>query len=224
MLKLISVLTLTWHVLAEVPTDEERKAILECHTKLREHVNPPASNMMLMNYSIEMENLAVKYFANCRLPVDREPFQGTSELLMDELPERPQFVQQLCQVNGNNYDYVRDQCNAPCSDYNLMAWAVSTQVGCALKTCPNRSDDSKSTYTLVCLYKPGDDSLTGRPYESGRSCSQCPDGYTCRRNQCYKGIPPTTSTSIAMPTTSIGAVLPTVGALIFAVLLLHCLE
>uniref|UniRef100_A0A5K3FZD5 SCP domain-containing protein n=1 Tax=Mesocestoides corti TaxID=53468 RepID=A0A5K3FZD5_MESCO len=223
MLKLLSVLILTWHVLAEVPSDEERKAIVECHTKLREHVNPPASNMMLMNYSIEMENLAVLFFADCRPPTNRKLFQGTSELLMDRLPEKPQFAQELCKVNGNNYDYVKDKCYGPCSDYNLMVWAVSTQVGCALKTCPEQGDVSKSTYALVCLYKPGDDSLTGRPYESGRSCSQCPDGYACQRNQCNKGTPPATSTSIAMATTSIGTVLPTVEALIFAVLPLHCL-
>uniref|UniRef100_A0A5K3FD38 SCP domain-containing protein n=1 Tax=Mesocestoides corti TaxID=53468 RepID=A0A5K3FD38_MESCO len=222
--KLLCVLILTWHVLAEVPTDEERKEILECHTRLREHVNPPASNMMLMNYSIEMENLAVKSLADCRPPSDLEPFQGTSELLMDELPEKPQFVQELSTVNGKTYDYERDDCSGPCRDYNLMVWATSTQVGCATKKCPKRGDVSKSTYALVCIYKPGDNSVAERPYKSGKSCSQCPGGYGCQRNQCYKDTPTTTASSIVMTTTSIGTLLSTVETLIFAALLLHCLE
>uniref|UniRef100_A0A5K3FWU9 SCP domain-containing protein n=1 Tax=Mesocestoides corti TaxID=53468 RepID=A0A5K3FWU9_MESCO len=87
MLKLLVLLILTWLVLADVPTVEERKAIVECHTKLREHVNPPASNMMLMNYTIEMENLAVKYLADCRPPTDGKPFEGTSDLTICRLPE-----------------------------------------------------------------------------------------------------------------------------------------
>uniref|UniRef100_A0A5K3FJ48 SCP domain-containing protein n=1 Tax=Mesocestoides corti TaxID=53468 RepID=A0A5K3FJ48_MESCO len=155
MLKLLSLLILTWHVLAEVPTDEERKAILECHTSLREHVNPPASNMMLMNYSIEMENLAVTYFADCRPPRNREPFQGTFELLFHDLPEKSQYVQELCKVNGNDYDYEKDDCSRSCREYYHMVRATLTQVGCALKACPNRNDASNSTYTLVCIYKPG---------------------------------------------------------------------
>uniref|UniRef100_A0A5K3FPG8 Secreted protein n=1 Tax=Mesocestoides corti TaxID=53468 RepID=A0A5K3FPG8_MESCO len=88
MLKLLSLLMLTWHVLAEVPTDEDRKAIVECHTKLCEHVDPPASNMFLVIYLIEMENFAVKFFAACRPLSTREPFQGTIKLLMQGLLEK----------------------------------------------------------------------------------------------------------------------------------------
>uniref|UniRef100_A0A5K3FQ20 SCP domain-containing protein n=1 Tax=Mesocestoides corti TaxID=53468 RepID=A0A5K3FQ20_MESCO len=174
--------------------------------------------MMLLNYSIEMENLAVKFFADYRPPSNREPFEGTSELLMDGLPEKPQFVQELCNANSNGYDYERNDCSGFCRPYNLMVWAVSTQVGCASKECPNGRDTLKSRYALVCIYKPGDNLLDKRPYESGTSCSQCPDGYGCLRNQCYGGTPTTTATSIAMTTTSSGTIF------IFATLLLHCLK
>uniref|UniRef100_A0A5K3FSJ4 Ly6/PLAUR domain-containing protein 6 n=1 Tax=Mesocestoides corti TaxID=53468 RepID=A0A5K3FSJ4_MESCO len=73
---------------------------------------------------------------------------------------------------------------------------------------------------LVCIYKPSDRLVAARPYERGESCSQCPDGYGCQRNQCYRDTPATAS--IAMTTTSIGTVLSTIEALIFAMLLLHC--
>uniref|UniRef100_A0A5K3FRU5 SCP domain-containing protein n=1 Tax=Mesocestoides corti TaxID=53468 RepID=A0A5K3FRU5_MESCO len=221
-LKLLSLLILTWHVLAEVPTDVERKAIVECHTKLREHVNSPASNMLLMNYSIEMENLAVQFLADCQPPSNREPFQGTSNLLIDRLPEKPKYAQKLCNFNGNDYDYEKGQCSSYCREYNLMVWATSTQVGCALKACPRGGDASKPMYALVCIYKPGDNSLARRSYESGQSCSRCSDGYGCQRNQCYKETPPTPT--ISTTTTSISAVLSTIEALVFATLLLHCLE
>uniref|UniRef100_A0A5K3FKF0 SCP domain-containing protein n=1 Tax=Mesocestoides corti TaxID=53468 RepID=A0A5K3FKF0_MESCO len=203
MLKFLSVLVLTWHVLAEVPTDEERKAIVECHTKLREHVKPSASNMMLMNYTIEMENLAVKYLADCRPPTDGKPFEGTSYQTIYRLPENSQYVQELCKVNGANYDYERNRCSGRCIAYNQMVWAESTQFGCALKKCPEGGDISKARNTLACIYKPGDATVTNRPYENGTSCSRCPDGYGCQRNQCYKVTLTTTATSIAMTTPSL---------------------
>uniref|UniRef100_A0A5K3FSA8 SCP domain-containing protein n=1 Tax=Mesocestoides corti TaxID=53468 RepID=A0A5K3FSA8_MESCO len=99
-----------------------------------------------------------------------------------------------------------------------MVWSALTQVGCALKNCPNRDDVSKTRYALVCIYKPGERSVAVRPYESGKSCSRCPDGYGCLRNQCYKDTP-TTKTS-----TSVGTLLPTIEALLFTMLLLHCFE
>uniref|UniRef100_A0A5K3FGG2 SCP domain-containing protein n=1 Tax=Mesocestoides corti TaxID=53468 RepID=A0A5K3FGG2_MESCO len=204
MLKFLSMLILMWRVLAKVPTDEERKTILECHTKLREHVNPPASNMLLLNYSVEMEHLAVKYFADCRPPINREPFRGTSNLLMIGRSEKSRSVQELCKVNGNFYDYEKDQCSGPCLVHNLMVWASAAEVGCASKVCPNEFDSSKSKYALVCIYKLSDPCLTGRPYDKGKSCSRCPDGYGCLRNQCYKGEPITTL--VDMTTTPIGTV------------------
>uniref|UniRef100_A0A5K3FJP4 SCP domain-containing protein n=1 Tax=Mesocestoides corti TaxID=53468 RepID=A0A5K3FJP4_MESCO len=222
MLKLLPLLILTWHVLADVPTDEERKAIVECHTKLREHVNPPASNMLLMNYSLELENLAVQFFADCQPPSNREPFQGTADLLIDGLPEKPKYVEELCKVNGNDYDYEKNDCSGNCREYKLMVWATAAQVGCASKECPNGFDALKSRYALVCIYKPSDNFLAKRPYESGESCSRCPDGYRCLRNQCYEDKP--TTTSIAMTTTSIGTVLSTIEALLFTMLLLPLLE
>uniref|UniRef100_A0A5K3F441 SCP domain-containing protein n=1 Tax=Mesocestoides corti TaxID=53468 RepID=A0A5K3F441_MESCO len=58
-------MVLIWSAVTEIPTDEQRREIVELHTKLRESVQPPASNMMLMRYSSELEALAQKYIANC---------------------------------------------------------------------------------------------------------------------------------------------------------------
>uniref|UniRef100_A0A5K3FQN9 SCP domain-containing protein n=1 Tax=Mesocestoides corti TaxID=53468 RepID=A0A5K3FQN9_MESCO len=103
-----------------------------------------------------------------------------------------------------------------------MVWATAAQVGCSSKACPNGFDASKSRYALVCIYKLSDALLVKGPYESGKSCSRCPDGYGCQRNQCYRDTQTTTATAIT--TTSTGTVLSTIETIMFPMLLLHCLE
>uniref|UniRef100_A0A5K3G2G4 SCP domain-containing protein n=1 Tax=Mesocestoides corti TaxID=53468 RepID=A0A5K3G2G4_MESCO len=48
MSKLVGLLLVAWHVVAEVPSKKEREEIVECHTKLREGVQPTAAGMQLM--------------------------------------------------------------------------------------------------------------------------------------------------------------------------------
>ncbi|VDD80244.1 unnamed protein product [Mesocestoides corti] len=75
-----------------------------------------------------------------------------------------------------------------------MVWATSTQVGCAANKCPDRSNGSKFTYVMICIYTPG---VQERPYEDGSSCSRCPDNYGCDRNQCFKNATVSSSLSTA---------------------------
>uniref|UniRef100_A0A5K3FTD6 SCP domain-containing protein n=1 Tax=Mesocestoides corti TaxID=53468 RepID=A0A5K3FTD6_MESCO len=56
---------LIWSVVGEMFTETERKEIVELHTQLRESVQPPASNMLMMRYSPELETLAEKWIVNC---------------------------------------------------------------------------------------------------------------------------------------------------------------
>uniref|UniRef100_A0A5K3FU64 SCP domain-containing protein n=1 Tax=Mesocestoides corti TaxID=53468 RepID=A0A5K3FU64_MESCO len=65
MLKIIYLLTLLWWAEARSPTDVERNQIVEMLTTSREQVDPPARNMMLMEYSDDLENLAQKWLKNC---------------------------------------------------------------------------------------------------------------------------------------------------------------
>uniref|UniRef100_A0A5K3FWY0 SCP domain-containing protein n=1 Tax=Mesocestoides corti TaxID=53468 RepID=A0A5K3FWY0_MESCO len=215
MLQLMCLLVLTWPVLAEVPTDEERSTIIECHTKIREGVQPTASNMQLMNYSTDMENLAVKLVANCQIPSDLSPFQGKGYTILFEGNEVPQFADVICKVNGSNYNYEMNSCNGDCDEYKQMVWATSTQIGCASNKCANSNDASKSKYLMACVYNPGQEDLSGRPYESGPICSQCPQRYGCTRNQCDQNAQTTSSS------TTISTTLSTLKVLFVAVLLPH---
>uniref|UniRef100_A0A5K3FPE5 Venom peptide n=1 Tax=Mesocestoides corti TaxID=53468 RepID=A0A5K3FPE5_MESCO len=58
MLTLICLVTLLWWAEANSPTNQERKEIVKLLTTKREPVIPPASNMMLMEYSDDLERLA----------------------------------------------------------------------------------------------------------------------------------------------------------------------
>uniref|UniRef100_A0A5K3FTA8 Uncharacterized protein n=1 Tax=Mesocestoides corti TaxID=53468 RepID=A0A5K3FTA8_MESCO len=145
MLRVVLILALTWFVVAEVPSDEERKQIVECHTKLREEVQPTAGNMQLMVRSCE---------------------DSTKQCLM---------------LIGCN-------CRMP----------TSTDI---LFYCLN-----------FCLFRAiHPPTLVEQHYERGSSCSKCPAGYECHRNQC---VDPTWTISVST------LVLP-MNILLSAVLLAH---
>uniref|UniRef100_A0A5K3G1M2 SCP domain-containing protein n=1 Tax=Mesocestoides corti TaxID=53468 RepID=A0A5K3G1M2_MESCO len=53
------------HAFAEVPSQPERDKIMEQLTKLREDVEPEATNMNLLSYSKEMERVAETWVTRC---------------------------------------------------------------------------------------------------------------------------------------------------------------
>uniref|UniRef100_A0A5K3FCN0 Conotoxin n=1 Tax=Mesocestoides corti TaxID=53468 RepID=A0A5K3FCN0_MESCO len=48
MRRVIFILALIWSAVADIPKEEERSQVAEFLMNLRESVNPPASNMLLM--------------------------------------------------------------------------------------------------------------------------------------------------------------------------------
>uniref|UniRef100_A0A5K3FX60 SCP domain-containing protein n=1 Tax=Mesocestoides corti TaxID=53468 RepID=A0A5K3FX60_MESCO len=221
MIKFICVLALVCNVLADVPSQEERNTIMECHTKLREGVTPTASNMQLMTYSSEMEKLAEEAVAACSpiTPnrVSYPQFQGVGFIYTFSTSEQPTYHDLLCTVDGSTYGYADDTCGFGCRDYKQMVWANSTQVGCASKTCALRRGESKPPHVMACVYKPSVPRLKGRPYEEGVSCSKCPEGYGCNRNQCDAKTPSAAKTTSGASATS------SLTVLLSAVLIAQCL-
>uniref|UniRef100_A0A5K3G260 SCP domain-containing protein n=1 Tax=Mesocestoides corti TaxID=53468 RepID=A0A5K3G260_MESCO len=115
--------------MADIPTEEKRTQIVEFLTSLRESVDPPASNMMIL--------------------------------------------------------------------------ATSNAVSCAQTECTRQGDASES-YLTLCLFKLNGGNADERPYEQGKSCSECPDGFACRRKQCSDDPSPVTHSP--SPTTFISTI------------------
>uniref|UniRef100_A0A5K3FXH5 SCP domain-containing protein n=1 Tax=Mesocestoides corti TaxID=53468 RepID=A0A5K3FXH5_MESCO len=110
----------------------------------------------------------------------------------------------FCTVNGSDYSHADNDCKSDCYNYKQMVLANVTQIGCALHPCPSSSGNSKTEIAIACGYNAISDDRSGRPYEEGVSCSKCPEGYGCNRNQCdAKSLSQATTTSGASGVSSL---------------------
>uniref|UniRef100_A0A5K3FI94 SCP domain-containing protein n=1 Tax=Mesocestoides corti TaxID=53468 RepID=A0A5K3FI94_MESCO len=163
----------------------------ELHLQLRENVQPPASNMLLMRYSTELESLINEWLENCLL---KEPDSTTSpqyhntSILMAAGSKRNYSFDAIFEgavYQKNRYTYENNSCAGYCFHYKQIVWAEATEFACATKKC-------NAHYFAMCLYRPAHNWPRERPYATGVSCSKCPEGYECYRNQCYANTEPVT--------------------------------
>uniref|UniRef100_A0A5K3F4P6 SCP domain-containing protein n=1 Tax=Mesocestoides corti TaxID=53468 RepID=A0A5K3F4P6_MESCO len=149
------------NVLANAPTQKERDGILEFHTRLRETVSPTAGNMMMMNYSLEMENLAIKWVKRCRFEhpssTTDSVYAGYGQnlaLIGGYLPNLTQMAQGWYN-EISDYTYANNYCRGVCGHYTQMVWARSVGLGCAMKQCDHiKPDWPKPVFLMACQYAP----------------------------------------------------------------------
>uniref|UniRef100_A0A5K3FIN4 SCP domain-containing protein n=1 Tax=Mesocestoides corti TaxID=53468 RepID=A0A5K3FIN4_MESCO len=194
MKKVLYLAALIWIVSGQVPTVEERTRIMELLTEVRESVDPPASNMMMLTYSSELESIAKDWIANCSVLAPDPRY----------LPENVSATQ--------SFDYVFRP------SFESMVTATATAVGCSQRHCFNRTEHLPAMYYTTCLYKPVKIIITERPYNQGNSCSACPESFTCQRKQCVN-ISSVVTTSPST-TTSSSATLSPIILVNFSILLL----
>uniref|UniRef100_A0A5K3EFP4 SCP domain-containing protein n=1 Tax=Mesocestoides corti TaxID=53468 RepID=A0A5K3EFP4_MESCO len=223
MLKLVCITVLLWNVLAEVPSEKEREYIINLHTELREEVNPPASNMLMLSYSNDLEKLADDWAEHGTVQfstLSLSPKHKSLGIVYRIGPiNQPLSFGNLSELKQErqNYDYKANSCKKVCFSYKQAIWAKSSEVGCAKYRRPlGLSEDYY--YRVVCLYRPGEEFPTGLPYENGVSCSKCPEGYVCERKQCTKQS--ATKSISAKTTTAASRRLIAVGIIHFAMLIL----
>uniref|UniRef100_A0A5K3FJZ0 SCP domain-containing protein n=1 Tax=Mesocestoides corti TaxID=53468 RepID=A0A5K3FJZ0_MESCO len=113
MLKPVLLLVLTCTVLAEVPSKEERDAIMECHMKLREGVKPAASNMHLLTYSTEVEQLADAFVKGCNpsFPSSKSEYKNVGYIQPTSSDEKLDYHDVLCNVDNTSYTYENNTCH-----------------------------------------------------------------------------------------------------------------
>uniref|UniRef100_A0A5K3F9W9 SCP domain-containing protein n=1 Tax=Mesocestoides corti TaxID=53468 RepID=A0A5K3F9W9_MESCO len=106
-------------VLTEAPSDDEREAILECHRKLREGVQPPASNMALLTYSTELEQLADAFVNGCKssFPGSDLQYQNVGYIQPPSSDRKLDYRHVLCNVDSSNYTYKDNTCDGSCYEY-----------------------------------------------------------------------------------------------------------
>uniref|UniRef100_A0A5K3F9R8 SCP domain-containing protein n=1 Tax=Mesocestoides corti TaxID=53468 RepID=A0A5K3F9R8_MESCO len=187
--------SLLWIVKAQLPTIKERNELTSLLQSVRAYVVPAASDMMLMNYSDELEALMYKWVNRCdvKLPnasIDRE-YQGTGMILNKHLYLKPYYEEEFFRFlkQQEYYNYECNTCWRACPEYKMLIYAKTTHFGCAMQSC-KRPTSNSSSYVFGCLFKPGVPRVIERPYTNGTSCSMCPEGYECYKNQC-KELPPT---------------------------------
>ncbi|XP_012937597.1 serotriflin [Aplysia californica] len=182
---------------SRVPTEAEKKEIVDLHNQLRARVQPPATNMLKLSWDDELAMLAQKWAEAC----DKED----GELHHDtyrSIPGRFSVGQNLM-MGGKNFkggingwyiehkDYTYGEKTGPAEfaraligHYTQLAWARTYKIGCGAADCDGRS-------FFVCNYGPAGNIVPFKgPYETGRRCSKCKtcvdDGLCdCKHSECY---------------------------------------
>uniref|UniRef100_A0A5K3F0T8 SCP domain-containing protein n=2 Tax=Mesocestoides corti TaxID=53468 RepID=A0A5K3F0T8_MESCO len=185
MLKFILLLTVIWTVSAAIPSVVERDELLANFTKLREDVQPEASNMNLLRYSEKMQKVASAWVSLC-IPAypsaDSYPDFAKYGFIFSFYSGEPDFSDALFVTkNRTSYNYDTDTCIRSCRYYKQAVWASSTRVGCAKKYCPEHH-----LGLVACAFDRANNRQVGRPYKEGQSCSKCPKSYSCVRKQCTR--------------------------------------
>uniref|UniRef100_A0A3B4A309 LCCL domain-containing protein n=1 Tax=Periophthalmus magnuspinnatus TaxID=409849 RepID=A0A3B4A309_9GOBI len=187
-------------------TDNDAQLILDLHNKLRGQVYPQASNMEYMVWDTELERTAEEWAETCLWehgPAGLLPQIGQNLGAHWGRYRPPTFHVQAWydEVKDFSYPYPQEcnpycpfRCSGPvCTHYTqVLVWATSSRVGCAINLCYNMNVWgqiwAKAVY-LVCNYSPKGNWWGHAPYKHGTPCSACPPSYGggCKDNQCYKG-------------------------------------
>nr|CUU99883.1 hypothetical transcript [Hymenolepis microstoma] len=194
MLKVIIFLVYFCSIYARKATPQEKSQIVDSHNQARRNVSPPASNMLAMKYSSEMEYLADTWARKCQFAYPSENnilYRNISQNIAISYGhpsvDFPLFISRWVKEK-KNYDYERNSCTPgkTCGHYTQMIWSTSSSVGCAVEQCdPYFSNYPQPVYLYVCQYKPPGNYIGEKPYNAGRRCSECPRETTCRDKLCY---------------------------------------
>ncbi|KAL5108900.1 GLIPR1-like protein 1 [Taenia crassiceps] len=160
-------------------TPKERRGLIKFHLYHRSKVDPPAANMMLMKYSTEVEETALKHVSCDTKNISKLEIKGYNWNLALS-GNGGTSVEDLAAAWGHqkvHFDPSKGGSSINCGEYKKMIWANSREMGCAKADCNNSS-------VLLCLYSPGGNWLMEQPYIKGDSCSDCKGNVTCTQNQC----------------------------------------
>ncbi|XP_064396455.1 peptidase inhibitor 16-like isoform X2 [Halichondria panicea] len=164
-------------------SDDDKESILNAHNNYRSWVRPTAANMVELEWSDLLANIAQKYLENCKYyhsnKAERDKaaapyFSSVGENIL-AYTGRKMYIWYLIEImaeEGEYYNYPFCQSGRNCRRYTQIIWATTTHVGCALAHCP--AGRGKTREILVCNYGPAGNTPGVNPYIKGSTCSQCP--------------------------------------------------
>ena len=142
--------------------------ILTPHNSIRAGAVPaPTTPLPLLRWNQQVADVAAGWAKQCRM--EHNPQKGmlgenlfvTSQTTASDIPNK---AVTSWAAEAKKYDYQTNSC-APgyCFHYTQIVWRKTTDLGCAVATCPTISNWSGGTL-VVCNYSPPGNWVGERPY------------------------------------------------------------
>ncbi|KAJ7345704.1 hypothetical protein JRQ81_001654 [Phrynocephalus forsythii] len=168
--------------------DDHKEIIVNMHNAIRSDVQPPASNMMKMEWSEEAAKNAAKCIEKCSLvpsSIEDRTVQGTICGEISLQTNYPAKWESIIENFSKGYKYFKYGVGKtdPTKDvygYTQMIWHNSNRVGCATAICPQ----AENKFFYLCRYCPSGN-IVGqleKPYKEGPPCGDCRN--SCQDNLC----------------------------------------
>ncbi|XP_060113551.1 serotriflin-like [Heteronotia binoei] len=158
----------------------QQKAVTDKHNALRRSVDPPAKNMLRMEWDPAAAENARRWARRCvfeHSPKDQRTVNGVGcgeNLFMSSWPASWVEAIQAWFDEVKHFRFGHGSTTGEqIGHYTQIVWYRSNRLGCAVAYCPNR----RWTYYYVCHYCPGGN-IVGKintPYEPGSPCGDCPN-------------------------------------------------
>lgn len=186
-------------------SDMEKQHLLDEHNYLRRLVargeevrglngiaQPPAANMMELEWSSELEYIAQCQVNHCTNP-DSYCLNKADGTTVEQNYWASAFYTSIDYRLKGSYEQVKkfDPAYIPrfdnglydTAEYSKMMWADSIEIGCARGWCMKYY--LLPVDVIVCNYAPGGNVRGAPMYEMGLHCSNCPRGYWCGLDNSY---------------------------------------
>ncbi|CAK5048035.1 unnamed protein product [Meloidogyne enterolobii] len=165
----------------------DQKVIVDCHNnyrsqlangKVQNHTGnmPQGANIKQLSYSKEVEASAAKWAEKCTISHSHGNYGENLFMSSNPKTKTADALTYACNawwaevknigIQGN---LIMDRSLPGNGHATQMAWATTTQIGCALARCPA----SKWKTYLVCQYNPYGNVIGRTIYEKGKPCSGC---------------------------------------------------
>ncbi|XP_064396452.1 peptidase inhibitor 16-like isoform X2 [Halichondria panicea] len=188
-------------------SDADKSLIVKTHNDIRSDVSPTAANMIKLEWSDVLANIAHTHAEKCtyahsdkteRNKAGAPSFSSVGENILAGVFYKIDYQDLINNQWGaekQHYSYPNCNSGEDCGHYTQIAWAKTTHVGCAVADCPFYIPGYRLTI-LVCNYGPAGNFDGVKPYIQGSSCTQCPAGLnTCSNKLCSFGSTVDTSSS-----------------------------